>query len=72
MQFRAGTTLEDAHAIAHLLQHAIQARLRNADVLIHLEPAGPRPTRHGDLTRRDYRRLIAADRATTISVAPYP
>jgi cation diffusion facilitator family transporter len=39
VQFRAGTTLEDAHGIAHLLQHAIQARLRNADVLIHLEPA---------------------------------
>jgi divalent metal cation (Fe/Co/Zn/Cd) transporter len=38
VQFRAGTTLEDAHAIAHLLQQAIQARLRNADVLIHLEP----------------------------------
>lgn len=38
VQFRTGTTLEDAHAIAHLLQHAIQVRLRNADVLIHLEP----------------------------------
>jgi cation diffusion facilitator family transporter len=38
VQFRAGTTLEDAHAIAHALQAAIEARLRNADVLIHLEP----------------------------------
>ena len=38
MQFRAGTTLEDAHAIAHDLQDRIAARLRGADVLIHLEP----------------------------------
>jgi len=40
VQFRAGTTLEDAHAIAHELQDAIQARVRGADVLIHLEPEG--------------------------------
>lgn len=39
VQFRAGTTLEEAHAIAHDLQHGIAARLPNADVLIHLEPA---------------------------------
>jgi cation diffusion facilitator family transporter len=38
VQFRAGATLEDAHATAHLLQDAIRARLRGADVLIHLEP----------------------------------
>lgn len=38
VQFRKGTTLEDAHAIAHGLQDAIASRLRNADVLIHLEP----------------------------------
>ncbi|MGB2710940.1 MAG: cation diffusion facilitator family transporter [Conexibacter sp.] len=38
LQFRAGTTLEQAHAIAHELQDAIAARLRGADVLIHLEP----------------------------------
>ena len=38
VQFRAGTTLEDAHAIAHELQDAIASRLRGADVLIHLEP----------------------------------
>ena len=38
VQFRAGTTLEDAHRIAHALQDAIAARLRNADILIHLEP----------------------------------
>ena len=38
LQFTAGTTLEDAHAIAHELQDTIRARLRGADVLIHLEP----------------------------------
>ncbi|MFL5957068.1 MAG: cation diffusion facilitator family transporter [Solirubrobacterales bacterium] len=38
VQFRAGTTLEEAHATAHELQAAIEAGLRNADVLIHLEP----------------------------------
>jgi len=40
LQFRAGTSLEDAHAIAHALQDEIGARLPGgADVLIHLEPA---------------------------------
>jgi cation diffusion facilitator family transporter len=38
VQFRSGTTLEDAHEIAHELQDAIAARLSHADVLIHLEP----------------------------------
>jgi cation diffusion facilitator family transporter len=38
VQFRSGTTLEEAHAIAHELQRAIRERLRGADVLIHLEP----------------------------------
>ena len=40
VQFAGGTTLEDAHATAHELQDAIRARLRGADVLIHLEPEG--------------------------------
>jgi cation diffusion facilitator family transporter len=40
VQFVAGTTLEAAHATAHALQDAIRARLRGADVLIHLEPEG--------------------------------
>jgi cation diffusion facilitator family transporter len=39
LQFEAGTTLEQAHEIAHLIQDAIAARLDGADVLIHLEPA---------------------------------
>jgi cation diffusion facilitator family transporter len=38
VQFRAGTTLEGAHATAHQLQDAIRKRLGAADVLIHLEP----------------------------------
>ena len=38
VQFRSGTTLEEAHAIAHSLQDTIRSRLRGADVLIHLEP----------------------------------
>jgi cation diffusion facilitator family transporter len=39
VQFRHGTSLEEAHHTAHALQDAIQARLNGADVLIHLEPA---------------------------------
>ncbi|HET7296901.1 MAG TPA: cation diffusion facilitator family transporter [Gemmatimonadales bacterium] len=38
VQFRHGTSLEDAHRTAHELQDVIGARLRGADVLIHLEP----------------------------------
>ena len=38
VQFRAGTTLGRAHDISHELQGAIRARLRGAEVLIHLEP----------------------------------
>ena len=38
VQFRRGTSLEDAHRIGHELQDAIQHELDGADVLIHLEP----------------------------------
>lgn len=38
IQFRTGTSLEDAHRTAHLLQDVIGDRLGGADVLIHLEP----------------------------------
>jgi cation diffusion facilitator family transporter len=38
VQFGHGTTLEAAHATAHELQDAIRGRLRNADILIHIEP----------------------------------
>ena len=40
VQFRQGTSLERAHAVAHELQGEIRSRLRGADVLIHLEPGG--------------------------------
>ena len=39
VQFAPGTSLEGAHATAHALQDRICRRLRNVDVLIHLEPA---------------------------------
>jgi cation diffusion facilitator family transporter len=38
VQFRSGTSLEDAHRTAHELQDLIASRLHLADVLIHLEP----------------------------------
>lgn len=38
VQFREGTSLEDAHRTAHELQDVIAERLQGADVLIHLEP----------------------------------
>jgi cation diffusion facilitator family transporter len=38
IQFRSGTSLEDAHRTAHELQQEIGSRLAGADVLIHLEP----------------------------------
>jgi cation diffusion facilitator family transporter len=40
VQFRSGTSLEDAHATAHALRDEIDRRLPGGtDVLIHLEPA---------------------------------
>ncbi|HLH64136.1 MAG TPA: cation diffusion facilitator family transporter [Solirubrobacteraceae bacterium] len=39
LQFRAGTSLEDAHRIAHRLTERIASELGGANVLIHLEPA---------------------------------
>jgi cation diffusion facilitator family transporter len=38
IQFRHGTSLEQAHGAAHELQDRIAAALGGADVLIHLEP----------------------------------
>lgn len=40
LQFRAGTTLEHAHAIAHTVRGAIEAEIPDSDVLIHTEPEG--------------------------------
>ena len=39
VQFTDATTLRRAHELTHELQRDIRARLRGADVLIHLEPA---------------------------------
>jgi divalent metal cation (Fe/Co/Zn/Cd) transporter len=33
-----GTTLERAHALAHTLRDAIESELKDAEVLIHVEP----------------------------------
>ena len=38
VQFRNGTTLKRAHEVSHELEAEIRARMRGADVLIHLEP----------------------------------
>jgi cation diffusion facilitator family transporter len=40
VQFRDGTTLEDAHSLAHRLRAAIEAEIPDSDVLIHVEPEG--------------------------------
>ena len=40
VQFRDGTSLEQAHRLAHSLRDAIEAGFSNADVLIHVEPEG--------------------------------
>jgi cation diffusion facilitator family transporter len=42
VQFRDGTTLEQAHALAHDLRDAIERDLRDAEVLIHVEPESSR------------------------------
>lgn len=38
VQFRSGTSLEEAHDLAHRMRSAIEAELPTADVLIHVEP----------------------------------
>lgn len=42
VQFRSGTTLERAHALAHQLRDAIESELGDAEVLIHVEPESSR------------------------------
>jgi len=56
VQFREGTTLERAHEVSHELQGAISKRLRDADVLIHLEPEN-----HPGLERHDGSAPVSAD-----------
>jgi cation diffusion facilitator family transporter len=41
LQFAEGTTLERAHSIAHELQDAVRAQIRDAEVLVHIEPERP-------------------------------
>jgi cation diffusion facilitator family transporter len=54
VQFRSGTTLEQAHQRAHELRDAIGAEIPNSDVLIHIEPEaslreiGDEPWRYGN------------------------
>jgi cation diffusion facilitator family transporter len=38
VQFKRGTSLEEAHHTAHELQDGIRSSLKGADVLIHIEP----------------------------------
>ena len=38
VQFRSGTTLEDAHSLAHRLESAIESEIPDSEVLIHVEP----------------------------------
>jgi cation diffusion facilitator family transporter len=42
VQFRSGTTLEQAHELAHQLRDAIEGELGDAEVLIHVEPESSR------------------------------
>src|SRR5204863_6556168 len=56
VQFRSGTSLEDAHRTAHELQDVIASKLAGADVLIHLEPADrvrPGEDREHQVQRRE-------------------
>jgi cation diffusion facilitator family transporter len=38
VQFKQGTSLEEAHRVAHELRAAIEAEISRSDVLIHVEP----------------------------------
>ena len=38
VQYRSGTSLERAHELAHQMRDEIEADIRHADVLIHVEP----------------------------------
>ncbi|HET8567099.1 MAG TPA: cation diffusion facilitator family transporter [Solirubrobacterales bacterium] len=38
VQYRSGTSLERAHELAHEMRDEIEAEIRQADVLIHVEP----------------------------------
>jgi cation diffusion facilitator family transporter len=42
VQFKHGTSLEQAHALAHQLRDAIESELDDSEVLIHVEPESSR------------------------------
>jgi cation diffusion facilitator family transporter len=65
VQFRHGTSLEDAHRTAHELQDVIGARLGGADVLIHLEPQDR--VRPGEELRRATATATAASASASAS-----
>jgi divalent metal cation (Fe/Co/Zn/Cd) transporter len=46
LQFAPGTTLERAHSIAHELADGVRARVRGAEVLVHVEPDSVLRSRH--------------------------
>jgi cation diffusion facilitator family transporter len=63
VQFRSGTSLEDAHRTAHELRDTIGSRLSGADVLIHLEPEDRvRPGEELTALQRRRRRGARAER----------
>ena len=78
VQFRSGTSLERAHALAHRMRAAIEAALpRDAEVLIHVEPETsfhPRRRSRRPLPRGlaraqgDGSRFTAAARPTALTV----
>jgi cation diffusion facilitator family transporter len=59
VQFRRGTSLEDAHRTAHELEQRIASRLARTDVLIHLEPEDR--VRPGEDLRTSRRERAGAD-----------
>ena len=48
VQYRAGTSLERAHELAHQMRGEIEAEIRRADVLIHVEPEASLRKSDGD------------------------
>ena len=38
VQFRSGTSLERAHAVAHQMRDGVESEFPGAEVLIHVEP----------------------------------
>jgi cation diffusion facilitator family transporter len=47
LQFARGTSLEQAHAIAHRVQETIRREIPAAEVLVHIEPAKAEPAKAG-------------------------